>query len=264
MGAVDDASCPIVPGPQPVCVRWLAPEAVPSEAWPQLAACLEASERERAARFHFAADRAAYIAAHALTRALLTQHAPRPAADWRFAAGPYGRPEIVRAAGDPPLRFNLSHNRGLVAVAVTHVCDIGIDVEAVDPARLTLDLAAHTFAPAEVALVRALPEASRTEAWFALWTLKEAYIKAVGRGLSLPLDSFAFALAPLAIRFSAACPDDPASWRFERLSPTRSHALALAVRHPNPASVRVEASEMPVSELLELCAQAGPGRISRK
>ncbi len=250
--------------PQTVAVRWLAPGAVPADAWPLLTACLDAGERERAGRFHFAADRAAYVAAHALTRALLSQYAPRAPQDWRFAVGPYGRPEILPEAGDPPLRFNLSHNRGLVAVAVTHARDIGIDAEAVDAARLTLDLAAHTFAPAEVAQVRALPEAARTEALFAFWTLKEAYIKAVGRGLSLPLDSFAFSLAPTVIRFTEACADDPATWRFERLSPTRSQALALAVRHPEPARVRVDAGEMSVPELLGLCAQAGPGRMSRR
>lgn len=260
----EGASLPPGPDPQTVIVRWLAPGAVPADAWPLLTACLDAGERERAARFHFAADRAAYVAAHALTRALLSQHAPRPLADWRFATGPYGRPEIVPEAGDPQLRFNLSHNRALVAVAVTHACDIGIDVEAVDPVRLTLDLAAHTFAPAEMAQVRALPEAARTQTLFAFWTLKEAYIKAVGRGLSLPLDSFAFSLAPLSIRFSEACPDDPAAWRFERLTPTRTQALALAVRHPEPTSVRVDAGEISVPELLEICAQAGPGRISRR
>lgn len=250
--------------PPTVTVRWLAPGAVPADAWPLLTACLDAGERERAERFHFAADRAAYVAAHALTRALLSQQVPRPPAGWRFLAGPHGRPEIMPEVGDPPLRFNLSHNRALVAVAVTHACDIGIDVEAVDPARLTMDLAVHTFAPAEVAHVRALPDAARPQALFAFWTLKEAYIKAVGRGLSLPLDSFAFSLAPLAIRFSDACPDDPAVWRFARLSPTRTQALALAVRHPEPASVRLDAGEMSVSELLDLCAQVGPGRISRK
>lgn len=259
----DVAAVPLAP--HAVAVRWLVPALIGPDAWPPLAACLDAGEQARAARFHFAADRDAYVAAHALTRGMLSRHLPRPASGWRFAANAYGRPEIVRAPGDPPLRFNLSHSRGLVAVAVTQALDVGIDVEAVDPARLSLDLAEQTFAPAEVAYVRSLPLAARTEALFALWTLKEAYIKAVGRGLSLPLDSFACTLAPIAIQFSTVWTDDPTNWRFERLRPTRTHALALAVRAPQPAAVAVDAAEMPVAELLALCGQAeGPGRISRR
>ena len=251
--------------PHPVSVRWLVPALIPPDAWPTLAACLDAGERARAARFHFAADREAYVAAHALTRVLLSDHAPRAPDGWRFSANAYGRPEILLEPGDLPLRFNLSHSRGLVAVAVTRERDVGIDVEAVDPERLSLDLAAATFAPSEVAYVRSLSPAERPEALFALWTLKEAYIKAVGRGLSLPLDSFACALAPLSIEFSAIWTDDPAIWRFECLHPIRTHALALAVRHPQPASVMVDAAEMTVPELLARCAQAeGPVRISRR
>ncbi|WP_341988590.1 4'-phosphopantetheinyl transferase superfamily protein [Azorhizobium sp. AG788] len=267
-GVPDPAPAPAAVTPLPpdtVSVRWLVPAQIPPDAWPVLTACLDDGERARSARFHFAADREAYIAAHALTRGMLSAHAPRAPQAWRFAPTAHGRPEIARAFDDPLLRFNLSHSRGLVAVAVTERRDVGIDVEAVDPSRLSLDLAAATFAPAEVAYVRGLSPAQRPEALFALWTLKEAYIKAVGQGLSLPLDSFAIALAPLSIQFSDACPDDPAIWRLERLRPIRTHALALAVRHPQPAAVMVDAAAMPVAELLARCAQSeGPGRISRR
>ncbi len=257
--------CPPALDADTVDLRWLALDDIAAAHWPRLAAQLDDTERARAERFHFARDRDAYVAAHALTRALLSLHAPCAPAAWRFTANRHGRPEVIAQGPTPPLRFNLSHTRGLVAVAVTLERDIGVDVEQVNPPRLTLALAARTFAPAEVAFLRRLPRADLPEALYAFWTLKEAYIKAVGRGLSLPLDSFAFTLAPLRIAFSDPTADDPAAWHFARLRPTAAHRLALAVRHPTPAAVQVHARAMDGAGLLAICDQGadGPGRISR-
>lgn len=212
--------------------------------WPYLEGLLDEAERARADRFRFARDREAYVAAHALVRTMLSAHAPRPPQAWRFSTDAHGKPEIIRTTETPALRFNLSHTHGLVAAAITIDNDVGIDVEVVDATRLTMDLATRYFAAAEIQHLRRLPPDRRLETMFAFWTLKEAYIKAVGLGLSLPLDAFAYQLEPLAIRFSPPLHDDPATWLLRRLTPGPRHALAVALRHPAPQAVTLRAEAM--------------------
>lgn len=237
-------------------VRWLVLDQIKPDHWSILEGMLDESELARAGRFHFERDRNAYVAAHALVRTMLSAHAPYPPWAWRFSTGAHGKPEIIRAAGSPPLRFNLSHTRGLVAAAVTLDNDVGIDVEAVDAARLTLDLASRYFAASEMEHLRRVPVDQRPEAMFSFWTLKEAYIKAVGRGLSLSLDAFSYELEPLSIRFSPSLDDNPASWLLRRLKPSPDHALALALRHPSPEVVTMRAQAIDPSHLCALPDQA--------
>jgi len=241
---------PVMPDQNCVEIRWLALDRIGPGDWPPLERMLDDPERERASRFRFERDRNAYIAAHALLRGMLSGLVRRHPGDWRFAAGHHGKPYLVAEAGIPPLRFNISHTRGLVAVAITIENEVGLDVETLDPGRLTLDLASRFFSATEVDYLRRLPAAQQPEALFAFWTLKEAYIKAVGRGLSVPLDAFSFVLEPLAISFSPRLPDDPANWLFRRLTPSPLHALALALRHAEPHLVRVNAQPAPLDALL--------------
>jgi len=181
-----------------------------------------------------------------MVRIMLSSHAPCPPSACRFSTGTHGKPEIVRTAEIPLLRFNLSHTRGLVAAAVTLDNDVGIDVEAIDPDRLSLDLAARYFAASEMDQLRAVPAGRRPEAMFAFWTLKEAYIKAVGLGLSLPLDRFACQLEPLSIRFSPPLMDDPAAWVLRRLKPAPGYAMALALRHSTPQALQLIATPIKI------------------
>jgi 4'-phosphopantetheinyl transferase len=229
-------------------VRWLVLDRITPDQWSGLERMLDEAERTRANSFRFERDRNAYVAAHALARTMLSTHAPHPPSAWRFSTNAYGKPEIVTANGTPPLRFNLSHTRGLVAAAVTLENDVGIDVEAIDATRLTLDLAERYFAASEMDYLRRAPVDQQCETMFAFWTLKEAYVKAVGLGLSLSLDAFAYELEPLSIRFSPPLGDDPACWLLRRLKPTPDHALALALRHPFPGAVRLDAKAMQLSD----------------
>ena len=194
---------------------------------------LTPDEIERMQRLIFQRDRRRFLVTRALARTMLSRYAPVKPADWRFVTNVHGRPEILdRPAGVPDLRFNISHTEGLIACAVTIGREVGVDVEHIGR-RLTHDVPARFFAPREVRDLRALPEAEQPRAFFDYWTLKEAYIKARGFGLALPLGDFAFHLAPPAaptISFEPSLADDPATWQFTQAWPTPAHRLAVAVR----------------------------------
>lgn len=194
---------------------------------------LSPDEHERMARLVFDRDRQRFLLTRALVRTTLSRYAPVAPADWQFIANVHGRPEILdRPAGVPDLRFNLSHTDGLIACAVTIGREVGVDVEHVGR-RLTQDVAARFFAPAEVAHLQSLPEDQQELVFFDYWTMKEAYIKARGFGLALPLGDFAFHFSPdtpPSITFEPAMDDNPATWQFLQDWPTPTHRLGLAIR----------------------------------
>ncbi|MBX3227390.1 MAG: 4'-phosphopantetheinyl transferase superfamily protein [Labilithrix sp.] len=137
------------------------------------------------------------------------------------------RPEL---ASFVPVRigFNVSHSDDVIACAFTRTLDVGVDVERVEPQR-THGVAHRFFAAREVADLRRRDEAERARVFFDYWTLKEAYIKARGLGLALPLDAFAFTLRaprPPAISFDPSIDDDPDTWQFAQAWPTERHRLA--------------------------------------
>jgi 4'-phosphopantetheinyl transferase len=194
---------------------------------------LSPEEHERMARFVFERDRVRFLLTRALVRTTLSRYASVAPADWHFIANAHGRPEILdRPAGVPDLRFNLSHTDGLIACAVTIGREVGVDVEHVGR-RLTQDVAARFFAPAEVAHLQSLPGDEQERVFFDYWTMKEAYIKARGFGLALPLGDFAFHFlpgGPPSIAFEPAMQDDPSTWQFLQDWPTPAHRLGLAIR----------------------------------
>ncbi|MGE7955629.1 4'-phosphopantetheinyl transferase family protein [Pseudomonas sp. NPDC089530] len=176
---------------------------------------LSAEETERMQRFMFERDRHQYLVTRALLRSTLSLYAPWVAPQqWVFASNAWGKPAI--AAPAVPMAFNLSHTEGLVALALTLESSVGIDVE--PRQRLAdLDLAERFFSASEVRYLSSLPAADQGALFMTLWTLKEAYIKARGQGLSIPLDSFSFELAtPGQIGFSCRtlAPSEAQRWRF--------------------------------------------------
>ena len=196
-------------------------------------ALLSKDEEERMARLVFERDRRRFLLTRALVRTMLSRYASVRPAGWSFIANVHGRPEILdRPKGVPDLRFNLSHTEGLIACAVTIGREVGVDVEHIGR-RLTHDVAGRFFAPREVNDLKALPDDQQHTVFFDYWTLKEAYIKARGFGLALPLADFAFKLSPPAppeITFEPSLDDDPATWQFYQDWPTPQHRLGLAVR----------------------------------
>jgi len=194
---------------------------------------LTADETARAERFWRDADRARFVIARALVRTMLSRYVSVPPHGWRLRIEAHGRPEIDNLPPSAPdLRFNLSHTEGLVACAVTVGRDVGIDVEWVQR-TLTHDVADRFFSEQESADLRALPKDEQPMVFFDYWTLKEAYIKARGLGLALPLGQFTFHRPPGKaphISFAPELHDDPSSWQFAQFWPTRDHRMAVAVR----------------------------------
>lgn len=204
-------------------------------------ALLDGAERDRHLRFHFEKHRRQYLVSHALVRLCLSRYAAVPPEAWSFRANAYGCPELA-GQGSPKLRFNLSHTDGMTLFAVTREEDVGVDVEDTLRPGETVAIADRFFAPAEVATLRALPMERQRERFFEYWTLKEAYIKARGMGLSLPLEQFAFELQPEQpprISFDPRLHDDPATWRFLQLRLSARHQAALAVRRPAGQGLQV-------------------------
>jgi 4'-phosphopantetheinyl transferase len=212
-----------------VVVWWMPVDGIDREAVARWRNSLDLAERARADRFHFAEDRKIYVAAHALNRALLSWAGGLPASAWQFITARFGKPQVDPALGRPRIHFSLSHTRGAVACAVSLDRALGLDVESVDEIRDALAIAERAFAPAEITLLRAAAPAERPTVFTRIWTLKEAYIKATGQGLSCPLRSFVFTLEPLGVQFGAEREDTPANWQFAQRQLTSRHILAVAV-----------------------------------
>jgi len=195
------------------------------------AALLDRAECARRDRLMFARDRRDFVAAHALVRRTLSRHRALAETAWAFEVGRHGKPSIVEALrGSPPLVFNLSHTQGLVACAVGTAVELGIDVESVDRSANDLKLAERFFAPSEVADLLAQPASDRRMRFIELWVLKEAYIKAVGRGLSHSLASFAFELTgEHELRFTAPPGESAVRWHFALFAVDERYRLAMAV-----------------------------------
>jgi 4'-phosphopantetheinyl transferase len=205
----------------------------------RLEATLSSAERARAARFNFPEHRERFIVAHGALRDILSRYLSARASELAFEANAHGKPALALPE-HTWLQFNLTHSADLALVAVTRDRPVGIDVEHKvppdDPARLV----AQFFSANENAAFSALPESQREAAFFAGWTRKEAYVKALGEGLSTPLDQFDVSLAPgqparlLADRLH---PDHPAHWSLLDLDPDAigpEYAAALAIAGPRP------------------------------
>lgn len=148
---------------------------------------LDAEERERAGRFHFEADRRRFVGAHAALRIVLGRVARCRGAALAFAAGPHGKPAL--AGAHQAIRFNLSHAGERALIAVTLAREVGVDIEQERPIDHAA-LARRFFSPAEREAIAALPDEERSPAFFRVWARKEAFIKALGEGITFPLADF--------------------------------------------------------------------------
>ena len=191
-------------------------------------ATLSGDECERADRFHFDRDRRRFTCARAALRRLLAEYLDAEAGELTFSYGPNGKPALsgpfARAAG-----FNVSHSHELALVAIGRDVAMGIDVEAVRSMEDADDIAIRFFSPREAGQLRSLPAALHNEAFFACWTRKEAYLKALGSGLAKPLDEFDVTFAPGETPSLVVHGDEreTARWSIRGLSPAPGYVGAL-------------------------------------
>lgn len=201
------------------------------------------AEWEQHDRFVFEKDRRRYRITRLLVRCVLSRYVPVAPRDWVFGATAFGRPFIANdhpAAAD--LRFNLSHSDQVVMLAITHGMDVGIDVEDLGR-RVPLDVAGSFFAADEVRQLDALPLAMKPRRFLDFWTLKESYIKARGKGLSLPLSQFAFDLeraGGLRLELDPRLQDTAGHWSFWAWQPSAHSLAALCLAVPAGTAAQIQ------------------------
>lgn len=161
-----------------------------------LESLLAQDEQSRAARFIFQRDRNRFVAARGILRTILGAYIQRPAADLRFRYESEGKPALRLIEGEPSIRFNLSHSQDLAVYAVSNQREVGIDVEAIRSNIAEDEIAGRVFSAPELAEFHSLPPELQNLGFFHCWTRKEAYIKARGSGMGIPLDSFEVSLTP--------------------------------------------------------------------
>jgi 4'-phosphopantetheinyl transferase len=194
---------------------------------------LSPDEQARANRFHFDRDRRRFIVGRGILRSLLGQYLQRDPALIQFDYGAHGKPRLGQAMAAPDVRFNLAHSQALALIAFSRGRELGVDIEAVRPISDADRVAERYFSPNERQRFRDLPQAQKLEAFYSCWTRKEAFIKAIGDGLSYPLDQFDVSLVPGEdARLLAISGDEREAglWSLRDLRPGPDFIAALAIR----------------------------------
>jgi 4'-phosphopantetheinyl transferase len=199
---------------------------------------LAPEEKRRAARFRFHHLQCSFVVARGALRVLLGRYLRVHPASIQFNHGPKGKPAVT---GSSPVEFNASRSGALALFAFTVGCEIGVDLEQVHSLSDAQSIADRFFCSDEAADLMSLPSNERERAFFLCWTRKEAYVKAIGDGLSSPLDAFRVTLRPHEpARFVHIAQDANAAkaWKLYDLQVAPNYAAALAYRDKlRPVSV---------------------------
>jgi 4'-phosphopantetheinyl transferase len=193
---------------------------------------LAVDERARAERLRFKRDRERFIVARGVLRAILGFYSNRAPECLSFCYSSFGKPALAGESDRGAIRFSLSHSHGVALYAVTRRREVGIDLERIRFDLAVVEIAERFFSRREQAMLRALPTELQREAFYRCWTRKEAYIKARGEGLSLPLDQFDVSLAPgepAAILGTQHDPSEASRWSLRELTAAPGYFAALAV-----------------------------------
>jgi 4'-phosphopantetheinyl transferase len=192
---------------------------------------LSRDEMDRARRFHFERDRRRFTLARGALRTILGGYLRIDPKSIVFGYGPQGKPFLAPAGSS--IRFNVAHSEELALIAVSRERELGVDVEFVRSMTWAEQIPERFFSPREAAVFRSLPHDLAEPAFFACWTRKEAYIKARGGGLTIPLDHFDVSLEPGKPAALLEVRDDPieaSRWDMVELQPASGYAGALVVQ----------------------------------
>ena len=202
----------------------------PDERLDRFRRTLEPDELNRASRFHFDKHRRHFIVARGFLRSVVGRYLETQPEALRFSYGAYGKPAL---ASEHVLRFNLSHSHEVALLAVARDAELGVDVEHVRADFASEEIAQRFFSRAEVEVFNSLPKDEQVAAFFRCWTRKEAYIKAIGKGLSQALDAFDVTLMPgVQAALLRAEDDNVERWWMSDLNVGKGYAGALAVERP--------------------------------
>lgn len=219
---------PAAPGTAAIDV-WHWSLDVSAETLSRLVALLSEGEFARAARFVHERDRLRFVVGRGRLREILGRYLAVPPARVVFEYNAFGKPRLA-GDGEPALHFNLSHSRGLALLAVSDRCQLGVDVEHLAPFKD--DLARYFFSPVERRALRAVAAGDALAAFYRCWTRKEAFVKAHGAGLSLPLAAFDVSVGvegePQLLRLEGM-PGAGAQWRLRDVAVPAGFVAALAV-----------------------------------
>ena len=211
---------------------WRARLAQPPGRASRLTAYLSSEERVRASSFRSEADKQRFRVRRGIARAILARYLGCGPAQVKLHIGPHGKPFLAAESDQVDVRFNLAHSAGLVLLGVACGREIGIDLERIRPVPEADKIAAQFFSPWESISYSQLPAHEKLVAFYACWTRKEAYVKARGEGLALPLDQFDVSVRPgepaqlLRVGWDAA---EACRWSLMSLAPAGGYAGCLAV-----------------------------------
>jgi 4'-phosphopantetheinyl transferase len=237
-----------------VTVSTASPDCLTQGTAEALSRALDGNELSRLTRLKDDDARRQYVVAHVLLRTALSAQYPAMPSEWRFRRTPTGESAIVHPPEAAALFFSLSHTRSLVVCAVSATCRVGVDAERVEAGPELAQLAPHVLSEDERNEWAQAGLTTRGDRFYRLWTLKEALLKAVGRGLRTPPSCVGFRL-PDGLPPELAClpPElgDRREWSFRTLGLSAMHVCSLAVRIPPDEPLRVQWRNSSVGELAE-------------
>jgi 4'-phosphopantetheinyl transferase len=190
---------------------------------------LSTEEKARAERFVFPRDKDYFIAARGTLRELLERYLDRAPKEIELQTNKWGKPALMETGGSEGIYFNLSHSHGMAAYVFSQEGEAGIDIEKIRPELDSEEIAKRYFSENEIRELQSLPAELRPEGFFLCWTRKEAYIKACGEGLGIPLRSFEVSLTPGEPAVLRS--DDKAKWNLLSLLPFPGFVAACVVPH---------------------------------
>lgn len=215
---------------------WYSSLDLPAPSLQRFEATLDAGERERAKRFCFERERARFVAGRGLLRSILGYYAGVEPSGLDFYYSSHGKPSLTERFGGHKIQFNLAHSSGRAIYAVALDREIGVDLERVVPIVEAGQIANRFFSDREKAALHSLAESEKGEAFFKIWTAKEAYLKACGKGLAYPLDKIDVSLEEEESRRSLkirARTQEDSHWSLEQLRPASGFTAAVVVEGSN-------------------------------